>query len=247
MGQASDIGERYNVSLLTPKDWASHFKNILHRGMWTKGHDETDQECRCCRVAFENIQHWATCQSVQPIFRALARMMGVTVQWDDKRRAERFVLFLEVEGVKRQPAGWVNFHLVLWKYLINQFVLVELEEETFAPHEVWRATLDRFEKRAHAKQVSIQADILLADSRGEDPPDVSLKKNPLKPLGEFHPGTGAIEWDAKIIDSLTALATRPKPPPSRKGGAKTKPPHPPPHRRGGARGPPAPAAAVEGV
>ena len=146
----SDIGERYNVSLLTPKDWASHFKNILHRAMWTKGHDETDQECRCCRVAFENIQHWATCQSVQPIFRALARMMGVTVQWDDKRRAERFVLFLEVEGVKRQPAGWVNFHLVLWKYLIYQFVLVELEEEAFAPHEVWRATLDRFEKRAHA-------------------------------------------------------------------------------------------------
>ena len=117
-------------------------------------------------------------------------------------------------------------------YSLYQFVLVELEEEVFAPHEVWRATLDRFEKRAHAKQVSIQADILLADSRGEDPPDVSLKKNPLKPLGEFHPGTGAIEWDATIIDSLTALATRPKPPPSRKGGAKTKPPHPPPQVRG---------------
>ena len=46
-----DIGQRYNNALLTPKDWASHFKNVLHRGMRVKGHDPDDKACRCCKYA----------------------------------------------------------------------------------------------------------------------------------------------------------------------------------------------------
>ena len=55
-----DVGTRYNQRLLTPRDWASHFKNIMHRAMRVRSHDDRDPGCRCCRYARENIEHLAT-------------------------------------------------------------------------------------------------------------------------------------------------------------------------------------------
>ena len=56
----NDIGARYNNSLLTPRDWTSHFKNVLHRAMLTRS-VTTQSPCRCCGYARENLQHFADC------------------------------------------------------------------------------------------------------------------------------------------------------------------------------------------
>ena len=55
----SDIGQRYNNAMLTPRDWHSHFKNVMHRGLWTKGHDPIEAACRCCKLTHENLQNFA--------------------------------------------------------------------------------------------------------------------------------------------------------------------------------------------
>ena len=53
----SDIGQRYNNAMLTPRDWHSHFKNVMHRGLWTKGHDPI--EAACSKLTHENLQNFA--------------------------------------------------------------------------------------------------------------------------------------------------------------------------------------------
>ena len=47
-----DVGGRYNNSLLTPRDWTSHFKNVMHRAMLTRS-VTTQEPCRCCSYASE--------------------------------------------------------------------------------------------------------------------------------------------------------------------------------------------------
>ena len=49
----NDIGERYNTRLLTPRDWGSHFKNVLHRALLVRS-ISSGEPCRCCGYAYEN-------------------------------------------------------------------------------------------------------------------------------------------------------------------------------------------------
>ena len=58
----NDIGERYNTRLLTPRDWGSHFKNVLHRALLVRS-ISSGEPCRCCGYAYENLQHFAKCEA----------------------------------------------------------------------------------------------------------------------------------------------------------------------------------------
>ena len=42
--------------------------------MWVKGHNAADKVCRCCGLREENLTHLATCETLQPIIAALARL-----------------------------------------------------------------------------------------------------------------------------------------------------------------------------
>ena len=73
-----DIGQRYNNKLLTPKDWMSHFKNVLHRAFYSKNRRAGDQLCRCCKSAIENLQHIATCSIAGMVFDDFALLADVS-------------------------------------------------------------------------------------------------------------------------------------------------------------------------
>ena len=107
-----DIGERYNTSLLTPKDWMSHYKNVLHRAMWVKGHDPIDKACRVCRLAQESIEHYAECEKMRPIFEAFAHLASVDMSKATAVEWKRLALFsLPPRG--KMAEGWSNMHLLL--------------------------------------------------------------------------------------------------------------------------------------
>ena len=102
-----DIGERYNTSLLTPKDWMSHYKNVLHRAMWVKGHDPIDKACRVCRLAQESIEHYAECEKMRPIFEAFAHLASVDMSKATTTEWKRLALFaLPPRG--KMAEGWIN-------------------------------------------------------------------------------------------------------------------------------------------
>ena len=51
-----------------------------------------------------------------------------------------------VDG-SRLPEGWINLHLLLWKYTIYQLTLVCTEDARFRAHEVWQAAWSRLQKK----------------------------------------------------------------------------------------------------
>ena len=100
-----DVGERYNTRLLTPRDWASHFKNILHRALMVRS-ITTGEPCRCCNFARENMIHFATCEVAGKLWSDLLTLTGREDLRDQKER-ERFALFALLPN-EHLEAGWVN-------------------------------------------------------------------------------------------------------------------------------------------
>ena len=67
------------------------------------------------------------------------------------------------------------------------------------------------EKKALAKQEDLRTTVLRAESRGEDPPDLSTRGAMLHPLAEVS-GVGIIKWNEEIREKITNLAKPPKKP-----------------------------------
>ena len=206
-----DIGARYNNSLLTPKDWHSHFKNVLHRAMVVKGNDPNDKACRACKHEYENLQHFATCEVVGKIFTALAELTDTKLT--NKTEIERFALFALRPDGKPVEEGWLNFHLLLWKYIIYYITIAEKEDEKFQTHAIWQAAKQRFEQKVAAKKETLRTDLLRAESRGLEAPNLERKGRCMQPLARVNE-EGALEWDHDIVAKIDKLAT---PPPKKRG------------------------------
>jgi hypothetical protein len=77
---------------------------------------------------------------------------------------KKFGLFALTGNNKPLEEGWINFHLLLWKYFIYQVTIVDTEEATYEEHAVWKAALQRFEFKAKAKSEAVKTDMLRADT-----------------------------------------------------------------------------------
>jgi hypothetical protein len=177
--------------------------------MQTRGNRPTDDKaCRCCRHAYENIEHFAECQKAGRIWSLLAQMAkkcdgALTIHVDGAQATpqsrKKFGLFALTGNNKPLEEGWVNFHLLLWKYFIYQVTIVDTEEATYEEHGVWKAALQRFEFKAKAKSEAVKTDMLRADSRGLDPPDPQKRARCLRPLANFDKD-GALVWNNPVIE-----------------------------------------------
>jgi len=59
------VGRLYRVRLLTPRDFMSHYKNILHRALLTRTKTSSplaSRKCRLCGCGKENFTHRSTCE-----------------------------------------------------------------------------------------------------------------------------------------------------------------------------------------
>ena len=97
------MGERYNNSLLTPRDWTSHF--VLHRALITRS-VTTQESCRCCGYARENLQHFPTCSACACIFEDMRKLAELPELQSETER-ERFGLFA-LHPQKKIERGWIN-------------------------------------------------------------------------------------------------------------------------------------------
>jgi hypothetical protein len=103
---------------------------------------------------------------------ALAALANVKTSSDLQER-ERWGLFLLTPTGKPVEQGWVNLHLLLWKYIIYELTQVATEDATFHVHSVWAAAWVRLEKKILAKSEAIKPVVLRAESRGDDPPNMT--------------------------------------------------------------------------
>ena len=198
----SDVGERYNTALLTPRDWASHFKNVLHRTLMVRS-ITTGEPCRCCGFARENLTHFAECEVAGKIFEDLREMAGVAKLVGEEQVA-RFALFALLPKGK-VAKGWVNFHLLLWKHLVAAIVRVELEGEKFECKNVWAPSWVRFEKKTLALAERVAMEKRRADGRGAKCRDLSSRSAQIEPLAEFSEN-GELVWNDDLVKKIKALA-----------------------------------------
>ena len=197
-----DIGERYNTRLLTPRDWASHFKNILHRALLVRS-ISTEEPCRCCRFARENIQHFADCEAAGELFKNFKRLTESEVRGKGEEW-QRFCLFALLPKGKIKE-GWINLHLLLWKQLVAQLVRIELEGEKYSERDVWAAAWARMKRKIEALKTRVDEDVRRAEARGDEPKDMTKRSRPMEPLASFDK-EGKLTWNEKLVKSIEELA-----------------------------------------
>ena len=199
-----DYGKRYNQRLLTPKDWASHFKNVLHRALVTRS-ITTQEPCRCCKFARENLQHFPSCDKAGRIFSSLSDIAVPGWVPASTTEVEKFALFAIKEG---EPVGegWVYLHLLLWRQFIGMLVGIEFDGASFNEAQVWHQAWKRFKSKCDAASVRKREMVRRAISRGEEPPDVSKHSCPAKPLAEWCQD-GTLQWNDDLVQKIESLTS----------------------------------------
>lgn len=101
--------------------------------------------------------------------------------------------------------GWTNLHLLLWKQFIALLVRIELEGESFGTDKVWAPAWGRFEEKVLALKTGVENVKRRAESRGEEPPDLSKRGRAIEPIASFTID-GDLTWNREIVRKLKELA-----------------------------------------
>ena len=111
------VGSFFQGGLLTPKDYSSYFKNILHRALLVrtrKPAEDGSKRCRCCGAADEHIAHLADCPVLREVWNKLETLASL-------KHTPRLVL-LGLDGECPMPGGIMALWLLCWKFAIIAFV-----------------------------------------------------------------------------------------------------------------------------
>ena len=71
------LATKYSNGFLTPKDYMSHFKNILHHGICLRSvrPHKGSSRCRCCGKYLENTSHLAECTVLRKVWLKFSRLV----------------------------------------------------------------------------------------------------------------------------------------------------------------------------
>ena len=159
------IGIKYKELLLTPRDFMTHFKLILHRALFTRHINPTHKRanttyCRLCEVETETIEHLATCPSLHYIWRNFARLANINTS-SSQEEARLNLLGIHTPPL---PQALSDLHLIIWKFILIYFTLVDLKHIPFDSKLVWRKAVRRYVSKANSltyhvtqKQVNVEA------------------------------------------------------------------------------------------
>ena len=140
--------------LLTSRDIHSYYKNIVQRALFThniKPVPIIGRACRLCKMCTERIGHLPFCPILKPIwdrFLTLARH-----QHRDVQPTHRLLLLGVLEDRKSLLANSLNaFRIILWKFIILRFTMVDLENIPFCTDTVWRMSVRRLITRLNKEE-----------------------------------------------------------------------------------------------
>ena len=104
----------FQGGILTPKDYSSYYKNILHRAFLTRNRMPTEDgstKCRCCGAAVESLSHFPHCPC---LCTGWSRLLDLV----DEKPNPRAILLGIGSGGQVLPRGWLALWLLLWKFII---------------------------------------------------------------------------------------------------------------------------------
>ena len=163
-----EIGKRYTTGVLTPKDYGTHYKCVLHRTFRVRKHDCTaeDKLCRVCGLDEESVRHFGECTGMRPIYSAL-RVIDGGSHWD---QAPLNLLGVTTAGGVIPP-GISAIHMCIWKELI-----IELMKSNFNPHAVISRGAARVKDRLDAFTRTKLNERLTLQAKGKDMDPMALHR-----------------------------------------------------------------------
>ena len=84
-------------------------------------------------------------------------------------------------------------------------VRIELEGEKYDEKQVWAPAWARLEKKILALKYKVDEAIRRAESRGDNPPDVSKRTRCVTPLASFDK-EGKMSWNTELVTKIKMLA-----------------------------------------
>ena len=200
-----EIAMLYRNVLLTPKDYASHFKNILHRRLWVRSKTPRDgsNKCRCCGNVIEHIHHIADCEVIRPAFDHLLRL---SKQAKCNLTVTRELLLLGVgEDNHLIPLGVASLLILLYKFIIIRFTAVDLDNAKFNALDCWTGACYRFITRVNALVHKSFLESRKAAAASQPLPQFRTRNKYLAPLAHISP-QGRLEWAAGVFELLMPAA-----------------------------------------
>ena len=193
------VGRRYQERLLTPKDFMTHFKLVLHRALFTRNRNKRRiarcaTTCRLCHGASETIDHLPDCPKLAGIwtfFMALLSPELVPTRDIDRRR-----LILLGLSDPPLPDALSDLLLVIWKFVLIHFTAVDLASRPFTPTTVWDGAIRRFTSKANSLTFQVAQAIARAEAAEEDS-DLRRFNKLLLPLAQFD-HQGLLVWDHRF-------------------------------------------------
>ena len=106
------------------------------------------------------------------------------------------------------PGTLSDMHIVLWKFVIIDFVKVDTEGAKFEVDKVWRAAVSRMKDRVDANRERLRLKVRSAIRRGRAPPPLESDNAAMFPIGmyRYHQDfTLHTEYSGHYLDLLDSL------------------------------------------
>ena len=189
-----EASKRYSTGILTPKDFGSHYKLIMHRAMFTNPHnpDAPSGLCRLCGMARESILHFGQCATLRPAFLSLRAVDGGGA-WDDVA----LNLFGQRQGGRFVPPGISLLHFIVWKFIIIDMTLLSLKKTPFDITRVLERACARTHRKLSKTRMEVALAVLKAQAR-DRPPDLRRFNRWLEGIGRIHPESFEMDLTPEI-------------------------------------------------
>ena len=176
----------------------SHYKNILHRALLTRTRVQSplgSRKCRLCKAPKEHIHHLAHCPVLAPLwskFLSLAQVHPVS----PTDREMTLLLGIRATGSALTQAA-SDFLLILWKFIIISFTLVDIENRKFSESDVWRGALRRYISKVNSLSYKAAGKRVRAEARATTI-DLRTENSYIHPFAKLN-DQGDIEWSSHFI------------------------------------------------
>jgi hypothetical protein len=149
-----------------------------------------------CGCGKENFTHLATCKKITPLWTRFSRLANLTFH-DDNDKLCTLLLGVRASGASLPPAHGDLF-LILWKFIIINFTLAELERKPFDCDSIWKSVTNRYLSKANTLTFRVGMKTLTAAARGRQL-DIRHENSLLHPLGSIDT-EGTIVWAEAFKD-----------------------------------------------
>ena len=110
------------------------------------------------------------------------------------------------------PPGLSALHLIMWKFVIYNFTMVQLENRPFNPEEVWKCAIRRFEVRLNALAFKVKQRAIRRSGQGINLMSPEAENRRMRPLasvgmwGKLYPSS-ELEKEFKSTRQVPTVPT----------------------------------------